>query len=70
MCAFKVYMRRSMFSSMQDFPFYRILLNLVELVKILASCSPHKTFSPDVVCVRYARGFCFSDDLTIFFEVV
>ena len=48
-------MRRSMFSSMQDFPFYRILLNLVELVKILASCSPHKTFSPDVVCVRYAR---------------
>ena len=26
-----------------------------------ASRSPHKTFSPDVGCVQYARGFCFSD---------
>ncbi len=35
-----------------------------------ASRSPEKTFNPDMECVRYARGFYFSDDLNTFFEVV
>lgn len=24
---------------------------------------PHETSNPDVKCVRYAHGFCFSDSL-------
>ena len=28
-----------------------------------ANCSLYETFSPDVVCVRYARDFYFSNDL-------
>ena len=40
------------------------------LEKILASRSPHKIFNPDVGCMRYVRGFCFSDSLNPFFENV
>ena len=34
------------------------------------SRSPQKIFNPDVECMRYARGFCFSDSLNPFFETV
>ena len=32
-------------------------------MKYVEKAVPKKTLSPDVDCVRYARDFCFSDDL-------
>ena len=47
-------------SSLEDF-----LLVKKGMFKLLASCSPHKIFNPDVGCMRYARRFLFFRSVSI-----